>query len=168
MESHFQILVSTTSAVTGETVFMDSYANVGADVYCTPECCTLEAHCSDVLRPRQTLKLSDTNRVGLGVYTTVTMDIGDTVGEYAGELSESAAMVAGQPAQAMKQHSGYTLLYNDMSEKKKYVYVEAPNSGSVTRFNSHACDPNAAFMELQNHTSLKTLDDQGCEWSGHR
>ncbi|KAG6951444.1 hypothetical protein JG688_00013732 [Phytophthora aleatoria] len=86
-------------AVTGETVFMDSSANVGADMYCTPECCTLEAHCSDVPRPRQTLKLSDTDRVGLGVYTTVTMDIGDTVGEYAGELSESAAMVAGQPAQ---------------------------------------------------------------------
>ncbi|KAG2783105.1 hypothetical protein PC129_g10773 [Phytophthora cactorum] len=85
------------------------------------------------------------------------MDVGDIVGGYAGELSEFAAMVKGQPTQSMEQNSGYTLLYNAKSVNKKYVYVEALNSGSVTRSISHACDPNAAFMELQNRTSVKVL-----------
>ncbi|KAE9066974.1 hypothetical protein PF007_g28246 [Phytophthora fragariae] len=49
------------------------------------------------------------------------------------------------------------MLYNAMPSRKKFVYVEALNCGSITRFLSHACEPNAAFVELQNRTSVKVL-----------
>ncbi|KUF89401.1 DNA polymerase delta small subunit [Phytophthora nicotianae] len=96
-------------------------------------------------------------RVGLGVYTTTDLDVGDVVGEYCGELSEFPTVVHGQPDQAVKQNSGYTLLYNAKSTKKNYVYVDALKCGSITRFISHACDPNAAFVEQQTRTRVKVL-----------
>ncbi|KAG3245175.1 hypothetical protein PI124_g10085 [Phytophthora idaei] len=95
--------------------FMDGCNNIGAGVFCTPNCCTLDAHCSNALRSRDTLKLFDTGRVGLGVYMTVEMDVGEIVGEYTGELSEFEGIVTGQPDQAMKRNSGHTRLYNAKS-----------------------------------------------------
>ncbi|KAG3106949.1 hypothetical protein PI124_g10672 [Phytophthora idaei] len=44
-------------------------------------------------------------------------------GEYSGELSEWDALIPGQPNQALKQNSGYTLRYNAKSVRKKFVYV---------------------------------------------
>ncbi|ETO63376.1 hypothetical protein F444_18897, partial [Phytophthora nicotianae P1976] len=128
--------------------FWDSCDNAEAAVYCTPSCCNLGARCSNAPIERSTLKLFDTGRVGLGVYTTTDMDIGDVVGEYTGKLSEWSARLPGQPDQALKENSGYTLLYNAKSKNRKYVYVDAAQCGSITRFVSHACDPNAVFVEL--------------------
>ncbi|ETI30907.1 hypothetical protein F443_22031 [Phytophthora nicotianae P1569] len=137
--------------------FWDSCDNAEASVYCTPNCCNLSARCSNAPIVRKTLKLFDTGRVGLGVYTTTNLDVGDIVGEYTGELSEWSALVPGQPDQALKHNSGYTLLYNTKSTKKKFVYVDAANSGCITRFISHACDPNAVFVEMQNRRNVKVF-----------
>ncbi|POM67103.1 Set domain containing hypothetical protein [Phytophthora palmivora] len=60
-------------------------------------------------------------------------------------------------SQAVKQNSGYTLLYNAKPIKKNYVYVDALKCGSITRFVSHACDPNAAFVEQQTRFRVKAL-----------
>ncbi|KAE9296593.1 hypothetical protein PF008_g23959 [Phytophthora fragariae] len=103
------------------------------------------------------MKLFDTRRVGLGAYTTTDLDVRDVVGEYTGTLCEYAALLPGQPNQSMKENSGYTMLYNAMSSRKKFVYVEGLKCGSITRVLSHACEPNAAFVELQNRTSVKVL-----------
>ncbi|RLN44480.1 hypothetical protein BBJ28_00023856 [Nothophytophthora sp. Chile5] len=102
-------------------------------------------------RSLETLKLFDTKRVGLGVYTTT------VIGEYCGKLTELPAIVDGQPGQAVQQNSGYTLLYNAKSTKRNYVYVDALKCGSITRFISHSCHPNAAFVEQQNRSSVKVL-----------
>ncbi|ETM53887.1 hypothetical protein L914_02676 [Phytophthora nicotianae] len=137
--------------------FWDSCANAGAAVYCTPSCCNLGARCSNAPINRTTVKLFETGRVGVGVYTTTDLDVGDIVGEYVGKLSEWSALVPGQPDQAMKANSGYTLLYNVKSVKKKYVYVDALTCGSITRFISHTCDPNAVFVEMQNRRNAKVI-----------
>ncbi|ETN01368.1 hypothetical protein PPTG_17167 [Phytophthora nicotianae INRA-310] len=137
--------------------FWDVCKNVASATFCTPKGCNLSAKCSNAPRTLSILKLFDTGRVGLGVYTTTDLDIGDVVGEYCGELSELPAIIKGQPDQAVKQNSGYTLLYNAKSAKKNYVYVDALKCGSITRFTSHACDPNAAFVEQQTRTRVKVL-----------
>ncbi|ETI49065.1 hypothetical protein F443_07045 [Phytophthora nicotianae P1569] len=85
------------------------------------------------------------------------LDVGDVLGEYCGELTEFPAIVEGQAKQAVKQNSGYTLLYNAKSKTRKYVYVDALHCGSITRFISHACDPNAAFVEQQNRSRVKVM-----------
>ncbi|KAE9238920.1 hypothetical protein PF004_g8190 [Phytophthora fragariae] len=63
----------------------------------------------------------------------------------------------GQPAAMMKQNSGYTMLLHERSVTRKFVYVEVLKCGSTTRFLSHACDPNVAFFEMQNRTTVKEL-----------
>jgi hypothetical protein len=103
------------------------------------------------------LKLYDTCRVGLGVYTTSCIEVGNIVGEYAGRLCEYKAIVEGQPFQAMKQNSGYTMLLNTKSSSGKFVYIEALWCGSKTRFMSHSCKPNVAFVEMQNRSTVKVL-----------
>eukprot|EP00644_Phytophthora_capsici_P004298 jgi/Phyca11/109543/e_gw1.17.471.1 len=40
---------------------------------------------------------------------------------------------------------------------RKYVYVDAAQCSSITRFVSHTYDPNAVFVELQNRSSVKVL-----------
>ncbi|OWZ03528.1 Set domain-containing hypothetical protein [Phytophthora megakarya] len=137
--------------------FMDTCDNAIAAVFCTPSSCKLGALCSNTPRVRETLKLFDTQRVGLSVYTTADMDVGDIVGEYTGELREYDAVVPGQPPIAVKQNSGYTLLMRTKSVRKKYVYVDALHCGSITRYISHSCDPNAVFVEAQNGADVKVL-----------
>ncbi|OWY99635.1 Set domain-containing hypothetical protein [Phytophthora megakarya] len=138
--------------------FIDTCENAAAAVYCTGSCCNLGALCSNAPRVRDTLQLFDTRWVGLSVYTTADMDVGDIVGEYAGELSEYDAVVPGQLPVAVKQNSGYTLLMNTKSVRKKFVYVDALQCGSVTRFLVHSCTPNAALVELQNGPNVKVLE----------
>ncbi|KAE8982712.1 hypothetical protein PF004_g21883 [Phytophthora fragariae] len=137
--------------------FLDSCKNVASATFCTPSCCQLGERCSNAPHTLNTLKLFDTGRVGLGVYTTTNLDVGDVLGEYCGELIEFPAIVEGQPDQAVKQNSGFTLLYNTKSSKRNYVYVDALKSGSVTRFICHACDPNVTFVEQQNRSSVKVI-----------
>uniref|UniRef100_H3GHY5 SET domain-containing protein n=1 Tax=Phytophthora ramorum TaxID=164328 RepID=H3GHY5_PHYRM len=97
------------------------------------------------------------DRVGLGVFTTTALDVGDVIGKYCGELSELPGLVDGQPKQAVQQNSGYTLLYNAKSMARNYVYVDALKFGSITRFISHACHPNIAFVQLHNRSEVKVL-----------
>ncbi|KAE8899117.1 hypothetical protein PF003_g16960 [Phytophthora fragariae] len=137
--------------------FMDTCSNAALAIFCTPDCCALNAACSNAPRTLHTLKLYDTGRVGLGVFTTTYLEVGDVVGEYAGRLCEYAAIVEGQPAEAMKQNRGYTMLLHERSVNGKFVYIEALKCGSTTRFLSHACDPNVAFFEMQNRTTVKVL-----------
>ncbi|KAG4236259.1 hypothetical protein PC116_g15652 [Phytophthora cactorum] len=51
------------------------------------------ARCSNAPIARTTLKLFDTGRFGLGVYTTTSLDVENIVGEYTGELKVDAAQV---------------------------------------------------------------------------
>ncbi|KAE9170899.1 hypothetical protein PF002_g29966 [Phytophthora fragariae] len=67
------------------------------------------------------------------------------------------AVVEGQPPLAVKQNSGYTLLYNAKSVNKNSVYVDALKCGSITRFISHSCDPNAAFVEQQMRSRVRVF-----------
>jgi hypothetical protein len=137
--------------------FLDVYKNVESATFCTPSCCSLDARCSNAPHTLETLKLFDTKRVGLGVFTTTALDVGDVIGEYCGELSELPTLVDGQPNQAVHQNSGYTLLYNAKSKARNYVYVDALKCGSITRFISHGCQPNAAFVEQHNRSEVKVL-----------
>jgi len=130
---------------------------VGAASFCIPKYCSLNARCSNAPRTLKTLKLFASGRVGLGVYTTTPLDVGDVLAEYCGELTEFPALVEGQAPKAMKQNGGYTLLYNAKSVRGNYVYVDALKCGSIARFLCHSCDPNAAFVELQTRTRVKVL-----------
>ncbi|KAG3000992.1 hypothetical protein PC128_g19625 [Phytophthora cactorum] len=138
-------------------LLLDVFRNLDSATFCTPRVCNLGARCSNAPRTKTTLKLFEIRRVGLGIYTTIDLDIGDVVGEYCGELSEFPSTVHGQPDQAVKQSSGYTLLYNAKSTNNNYVYVYVLKCGSNTRFISHACDPNAEFVEQQTRTRGKVL-----------
>ncbi|KAG6586842.1 Histone-lysine N-methyltransferase [Phytophthora cinnamomi] len=137
--------------------FMDTCRNATLAIFCTPDCCSLKAACSNAPRTRKTLKLYDTGRVGLGVFTTTFLDVGDVIGEYSGRLCAYPALVKGQPTEAKKQNSGYTMLLNERSVDGKFVYIEALECGSITRFISHACDPNVAFVEMQNRSTVKVM-----------
>ncbi|OWZ22023.1 hypothetical protein PHMEG_0003340 [Phytophthora megakarya] len=121
--------------------FMDTCSNAALAIYCTPYCCVLNGACSNAPRTLRMLKLFDTGRVGLDVFTTTYLEVGDIVGEHAGRLCEYAALVYEQPVEAMKQNSGYIMLLNAPSATGKFVYIEALNCGSTTRFMSHVCDP---------------------------
>ncbi|KAE8968997.1 hypothetical protein PR001_g27627, partial [Phytophthora rubi] len=101
--------------------FWDSCSNVASASFCTQKYCNLGARCSNAPRTLSTLQLFETGRVGLGVYTTTDLDVGDVLGEYCGELTEFPAVVEGQPPLAVKQNSGYTLLYNAKSVNKNFV-----------------------------------------------
>ncbi|KAE8953786.1 hypothetical protein PF010_g30697 [Phytophthora fragariae] len=137
--------------------FWDSCSNVASASFCTQKYRNLGARCSNVPRTLSTLQLFETSRVGLGVYTTTDLDVGDVLGEYCGELTEFPAVVEGQPTLAVKQNSGYTLLYNTKSVNKNFVYVDALKCGSITRFISHSCDPNAAFVEQQTRSRVRVF-----------
>ncbi|ETL97877.1 hypothetical protein L917_04918 [Phytophthora nicotianae] len=73
--------------------FWDTCTNVASVSFCMPQYCKLGAICSNAPRTLSSLKLFDTGRVGLGVYTTTDLDVGDILGEYCGELSELPAVV---------------------------------------------------------------------------
>uniref|UniRef100_H3GZH6 SET domain-containing protein n=1 Tax=Phytophthora ramorum TaxID=164328 RepID=H3GZH6_PHYRM len=103
------------------------------------------------------LQLHDTCRVGLGVHTTAYIELGDVVGECVGRLFEYPAVIEGQPRQAIKQNSEYTVLLNAQSASGVYVYIEALNCGSITLFMSHSCNPNVEFVKIQNGTTVKVL-----------
>ncbi|KAG7385208.1 hypothetical protein PHYPSEUDO_001750 [Phytophthora pseudosyringae] len=129
----------------------------GEACQCFAGCCGLKSVCSNSPRPRTSLKLFDTGRVDLGVYTTTFLNVGDVLGDYAGRLCEYDALVQGKPDQALKQNSGYTMLLHTKSVRKKYMYVEALKCGFTTRFISHSCDPNVTFVEMQNRASVKVM-----------
>ncbi|RLN86600.1 hypothetical protein BBJ28_00024444 [Nothophytophthora sp. Chile5] len=137
--------------------YLDTCSNVVSASFCIPKNCKLGARCSNAPRMLDTLKLFDTGRVGLGVYATTALDVGDVIGEYCGELTEFAAVVEGRPAQALKHNSGYTMLYNAKSVLGNYVYVDALRSGSITRFLSHSCQPNAAFAKQQTRSRVRVF-----------
>ncbi|ETL80660.1 hypothetical protein L917_18866, partial [Phytophthora nicotianae] len=137
--------------------YLDTCANADGALYCTPESCNLAGKCSNAPRTLDTLKLFDTGRVGLGVYTTTDLSVGDVIGEYTGVLSAFDPIDVGVPGQRMKNNTGYTMLLNTKSRRKKYVYVEALKCDSTMRFISHSCTPNAAFVEAQHRSNVKVL-----------
>jgi len=59
--------------------------------------CKLGASCSNASRTLNTLKLYDTGRVGLDVYTITAIHVGDALGEYCGELAKFPAVVEAPP-----------------------------------------------------------------------
>ncbi|POM71387.1 LOW QUALITY PROTEIN: Set domain containing hypothetical protein [Phytophthora palmivora] len=128
--------------------FIDSCSYAQLAIFCTSDCCGLGAACSNAprtlysLRTPSALRLYDTGRVGLGAFTTAYLEVGGVH-----RLSEYDAIVEGQPARALK----------DNSVRCKYVYVEVLECGSITRFMSHACDPNVEFVEMQNRTTVKVM-----------
>ncbi|GMF51950.1 unnamed protein product [Phytophthora fragariaefolia] len=143
--------------------FIHSCTNAQLTIYCTPGCCGMRAACSNtpqtLYSPKKPspLRLYVTERVGLGVFTTIYIKVGDVVGEYAGMLCEYDAIVEGQPTRALKENCGYTMLLHAKSVKNKYVYVEALEYESITRFTSHACEPNVQFVEVQKRTTVKVM-----------
>jgi SET domain-containing protein len=136
--------------------FLDVCTNVASATFCISACCRLGARCSNAPRTLETIQPFDTKRVGLGVYTTTVLDVGDVVGEYCGELTELAAVVDGQPDRSIQQNRGYTLLYNARFTNNN-VYVDALNSRSITCFISHAIHPNAAIVAQQTSSNVKIL-----------
>eukprot|EP00644_Phytophthora_capsici_P013281 jgi/Phyca11/100715/e_gw1.5.298.1 len=137
--------------------YLDTCANADGALYCTPESCNLSGNCSNAPRNLDTLKLYDTGRVGLGVYTTTDLSVGDVIGEYTGVLNAFDPIDVGVPGQRMRNNTGYTLLLNTKSRRKKYVYIEALKCGFTMRFISHSCTPNAAFVEAHHRSNVKVL-----------
>jgi SET domain-containing protein len=91
------------------------------------------------------------------VYTTQKLWAGEIVAEYCGRMQEYQAMREGQPVEAMKQNSGYTMLLNEKTTRGNFVYLEALDAGSIARFLQHACCPNIQFVEMQNRAQVKVL-----------
>ncbi|GMF43773.1 unnamed protein product [Phytophthora fragariaefolia] len=106
---------------------IDSCINAHLTIYCTSDCCGLGAVCSNAPRtlysPRRpfALRLYDTGRVGLGVFTTAYLEVGDVAGEYADMMCEYDAIVEGQPTRARKDNNRYTMLLHTKSVSSKYV-----------------------------------------------
>jgi len=131
--------------------------NADTAFYCTPAICRLDALCSNAPRTHPGLRIYDTHRLGLGVYTTQKLWAGEIVAEYCGKLQEYEAMRDGQPEEAMKQNSGYTMLLNEKTRRENFVYVESLDAGSIARFLQHSCHPTVQFVEMQNRTQVKVL-----------
>ncbi|RLN95025.1 hypothetical protein BBJ28_00023484, partial [Nothophytophthora sp. Chile5] len=94
--------------------------NADTAFYCTPVICRLDALCSNAPRTHPGLRIYDTQRLGLGVYTTQKLWAGEIVAEYCGNLQEYEAMRTGQPEEAMKQNSGYTMLLNEKTRRGNF------------------------------------------------
>ncbi|RLN48810.1 hypothetical protein BBJ28_00013308 [Nothophytophthora sp. Chile5] len=137
--------------------FADLFRNADTAFYCTPVICRLDALCSNAPRTHPGLRIYDTQRLDLGVYTTQKLWAGESVAEYCGNLQEYEAMRTGQPEEAMKQNSGYAMLLNEKTRRGNFVYVEALAAGSIARFFQHACSPNVQFVEMENWTQVKVL-----------
>ncbi|ETO99576.1 hypothetical protein F441_23008 [Phytophthora nicotianae CJ01A1] len=110
--------------------------NADTAFYCTPDICRLDTLCSDAPRTHPGLRIYNTRRLGLGEYE---------------------AMREGQPEEAMKQNSGYTMLLNEKTRRGNFVYIEALTAGSNARFFQHSCRPNVEFVEMQNRVQVKVL-----------
>ncbi|OWY97092.1 LOW QUALITY PROTEIN: Set domain-containing hypothetical protein [Phytophthora megakarya] len=54
--------------------FPDTCRNALLSIYCTPDCCSLEANCMNAPRTLSTINHFDTGRVGYGVYTTTYLE----------------------------------------------------------------------------------------------
>lgn len=126
-------------------------------VYCTPQVCKLGGCCSNAPILRETLRLFQTDGSGLGVYTTISMEVGDIVGEYCGVLIALDGVRSGELPTEVQFNSGYTMLFNTRSDDGRFVYIEPATYGTITRFINHACKPNAAFVEMRNGTSTRIL-----------
>ncbi|KUF87423.1 Nucleoporin p58/p45 [Phytophthora nicotianae] len=131
--------------------------NADTAFYCTPEICRLDALCSNAPRTHPGLRIYNTRRLGLGVYTTQKLWTGEIVAEYCGKLQEYEAMREGQLEEAMKQNSGYAMLLNEKTRRGNFVYIEALTAGSNARFFQHSCRPNVEFVEMQNRAQVKVL-----------
>ncbi|ETM39047.1 hypothetical protein L914_14760, partial [Phytophthora nicotianae] len=134
--------------------FADTCNNAKMAIYCKPDCCWLDAKCSSAPRTHTGLKLYNTRRLGLLVYTTKALSAGEIIAEYSGTLCEYKALYEGQPEEAKKLNSGYTMFLNEKSKRGRFIYVEALKCGSIAQ---HACTPNVEFVEMQNRSSVKVL-----------
>ncbi|OWZ16384.1 Set domain-containing hypothetical protein [Phytophthora megakarya] len=140
-----------------ENCFLHTCNNAVSAVCCTEDNFNLQGLCSKSPRARSTLRLFASARVGLGVFTTTDLDVGDIVAEYTGDLSEFDAIFEGQLDAALKENSSYTLLLNTKSTRRKYVDVDAVKRGSIARYISHSCNPNVVFVEVQYRKTVKVL-----------
>ncbi|ETI30136.1 hypothetical protein F443_22747 [Phytophthora nicotianae P1569] len=131
--------------------------NADTAFFCTPDICRLDALCSNAPRTHPGLRIYNTRRQGLGVYTTQKLWAGEIVAEYCGKLQEYEAMHEGQPEEAMNQNSGYTMLLNEKIRRGNFVYIEALTAGSKARFFQNSSRPNVEFMEMQNRAQVKVL-----------
>ncbi|ETM30589.1 hypothetical protein L914_21734 [Phytophthora nicotianae] len=66
--------------------------NADTAFYCTPDICRLDTLCSDAPRTHPGLRIYNTRRLGLGVYTTQKLCAGEIVAEYCGKMQEYEAM----------------------------------------------------------------------------
>jgi hypothetical protein len=140
----------------GDCFFGVCHNSVSA-IYCTPDVCKHGGNCSNAPMLRGNLRLFETEDAGLGVYTTTSMEVGDIVGEYCGELVAMEGIRQDDELVQVKNNSGYTMLFNERSNKGLFVYIEPETCGTIARFINHACKPNAAFFEMRNGTSAKVF-----------
>ncbi|OWZ21721.1 Set domain-containing hypothetical protein [Phytophthora megakarya] len=98
-------------------------------IYCTPDCCSLEANCMNARRTLSTIKLFDT------------------------VCAKTQLWWKDNP----RKRSNKTGVQDENTPSGKYVYIEALKCGPMTIIMSHACDPNMKFIETQNRTTVKVL-----------
>jgi hypothetical protein len=130
--------------------YVDECHNSQGDIYCTPDNCGAGGRCGNALDEHPSLSLFRSHGCGLGVYSTIGIDCGVIVAEYAGEIVAYEGVEPGEEANArMKVNSGYTYLMSYKAMNGKYVYIEPAAAGSIARFINHSCDANCEFRELK-------------------
>ncbi|ETN00950.1 hypothetical protein PPTG_17276 [Phytophthora nicotianae INRA-310] len=129
--------------------YLDTCANADGALYCTPESCNLAGKCSNAPRTLDTLKLFDTGRVGLGVYTTNQPERRRrNRGVHGGAERVRPHRRRCTGPKNEKQHGVHDVAQHEVQEKE---------CGSTMRFISHSCTPNAAFVEAQHRSNVKVL-----------
>ncbi|KAF4145328.1 SET domain-containing protein [Phytophthora infestans] len=130
--------------------YIDECMNSRSDVYCSKQNCAIQWQCGNSVKECLSLKLFETVRCGLGVYTTDTVEVGTIVGEYCGVLESYRGLdtTSAEPA-TLKNNTGYSLLLNQRATDGQFVYIEAEKTGSIMRFLNHSCNPNCRFREMQ-------------------
>ncbi|KAL3667137.1 hypothetical protein V7S43_008076 [Phytophthora oleae] len=128
-----------------------SCLNSLSDIYCTDGNCALGGRCGNSTRSLDSLRLFETEHSGLGVFTTLPVELGVNVAEYCGVLEAYEGRdEANQATVPLKHNSRYSLLLQKRASRRKdkFVYIEPIKFGSITRFVNHSCSPNCQFREV--------------------
>ncbi|KAG3150941.1 hypothetical protein PI124_g11626 [Phytophthora idaei] len=118
-------------------------------LYCNINCCPYGGQCGNGLVESDKVYLArNVQPVALGVVAAETIEAGEVLGQYLGELKHVSVLRAKRPP-----NMGYRLLMTQRPDRPTHpicVAINAERFGSLMRFVNYSCHPCARFVEVSN------------------
>ncbi|KAG3015114.1 hypothetical protein PC121_g13797 [Phytophthora cactorum] len=124
-------------------------ANSLMQLYCNINCCPYGGQCGNGLVESDKVYLArNVQPRALGVVAAETIEAGEVLGQYLGELEHVSLLRAKRPT-----NMGYRLLMTQRPDRPTHpicVAINAERFGSLMRFVNYSCHPCARFVEVSN------------------